>query len=416
MLNYYYIYAALWSGVCGLYALQWSKLNKPLDPSLVVFFILSIAFCVIRGYQCRKEFAYKPNAVRDAADRKLGLLEERIGSKAMPLHRLGVEWGPLVVLALLFALLFVAEGFVPLVGVFTKTLDYESMLLDPVPLLAPTCIVGCIIYASACFKTFLDERHKRDLVKFFLCLGLLMLQYIRSAIAICLFVALVLLVSKRGRLSAKGVVVIVVAVIAGLWAFGAMGNMRYGASWANSFYIFRIGRYTQALPTFIPWQFLWAYSYLTSPLACLNFNVSNGSNAFDVVNFLYSFLPMAIAKRLPLYVMPSVPLQVNYFTVSTIWSDYFCFMGTAGIYLGFVLQMGLLRLARHILKGTRVETLGFAFMSMVVAFSFFMNSFTYPSMAYPVYAMVAFALFEKLRKRRQRVAPPVDDADDFDDE
>ena len=102
MLNYYYIYAALWSGVCGLYALQWSKLNKPLDPSLVVFFILSIAFCVIRGYQCRKEFVYKPNAVRDAADRKLGLLEERIGPKAMPLHRLGVEWGPLVVLALLF--------------------------------------------------------------------------------------------------------------------------------------------------------------------------------------------------------------------------------------------------------------------------------------------------------------------------
>lgn len=400
MLNYYYIYAGLWTGVCGLYALYWSKLNAPLDPSLIAFFVLSIAFCVIRGYQCRKEFAYRPNSLRGAAGRALGVVEDRFGAKMIPLYRFGVEWGPMIALAALFAILFVAQGFVPLVAVFNKALDYESLLTDPVPFVAPACIVGCILYASFCFKAFLDERRARSLVKVFFCFGLLMLQYIRSAIAITLFVMLVLFVARRGRISALGVLIMVVAVLAGLWLFGAMGNMRYGAPWSNSFYIFRIGRYTEALPSFVPRQFLWAYSYVTSPLACLNFNVTNGSHSVDVLNFLYSFMPMAIAKRLPFYVTPHVALQVNYFTVSSIWSDYFCFMGVAGIYAGFVIQMGLLRLARHILKGTRVETIGLALMSMVVAFSFFMNSFTYPSMAYPVYIVLAMALFEKAHARR----------------
>lgn len=147
-------------------------------------------------------------------------------------------------------------------------------------------------------------------------------------------------------------------------------------------------------PDFIPRQFGWAYIYLTSPLANLNHNLASTTQGytFDICNFIYDFLTMFIAKVLPNYSPLQAQLVVPYLIVSSVWTNYLVHFGVLGLMLGYIGQMLLMWLAGYISRNTPFQSLCFVFCTECVAFSFYVNSFTYPSMSYPLLISVMFSI------------------------
>jgi hypothetical protein len=127
-----------------------------------------------------------------------------------------------------------------------------------------------------------------------------------------------------------------------------------------------------------------AYIYLTSPLANLNHNLASTTqgSTFDICNFIYDFLPMFIAKVLPNYSPLQAQPVVPYLIVSSVWTNYLVHFGVLGLMLGYIGQMLLIWLAGYISR----------FCTECVAFSFFVDSFTYPSMSYPLLISVMFSI------------------------
>jgi hypothetical protein len=73
---------------------------------------------------------------------------------------------------------------------------------------------------------------------------------------------------------------------------------------------------------------------------------------------------------------------VPYLTVSSVWTNYLVHFGVLGLMLGYIGQMLLMWLAGYISR----------FCTECVASSFFVNSFTYPSMNYPLLISVMFSI------------------------
>lgn len=69
MLNFFYLYAAIWSAVIFLYQLGWSDLCHPLSPELIVFFVITIGSSFFAGKVFEKYFEFrKPAEISNVND------------------------------------------------------------------------------------------------------------------------------------------------------------------------------------------------------------------------------------------------------------------------------------------------------------------------------------------------------------
>lgn len=377
MLNWYYIYGVLWSTVLFLYELGWSGLNKPLNPILLVFFLSTISLSFVLGARCRgtgkADFSHLPN---------------------LPCFFL-----PVVIVCAAFS--FLQQGSIPLLRFVDASYDYNELLDADSSLFKTVAMVSSVFGCVYQFAYFSGHRKRRDLWQSFVYAFILLFYSSRSPLMICLFCILVIMVtSKKGMWSVKSVLTIALLVVAALWLFGVYGNIRSGYDWNDSSYIYLLGYFEGYWPDILPKEFCWAYSYITSPLANLNYALSFSVQP-DVVNFFYDFLPMLIAKRMPLYITPRPPLQVPYFNVSSIWSNYVFHIGALGLFFGYLGQLIMLKISELAGKGTPYQSLVMLFCTECVAFSFFVNSFAYPTMGYPLLMLVMIALWKKLTGGRR---------------
>lgn len=147
-------------------------------------------------------------------------------------------------------------------------------------------------------------------------------------------------------------------------------------------------------------------SYLTSPLGNLNYSL-NTAIQVDPVNFCYDFLPIMLSKRLPLYEVVEPPLQVPYFNVSSVWSNYYMHLDLMGLFLGYLLQVCMLEVWIKLARGSEYEGLMMAYCSQCVILSFFVNSFAYPTMGYPAILLACICIWKRSSKRKSyaRAAP-----------
>lgn len=376
MFNYYYTYAFTWGCVLILYLLGWSSLNSALNPVLLVFFCLTIAISLLLGKRWSKRFCYSEHTL-----------------PSLP------AWAIVVILGC-GAIGFAQLGYIPAMGFLDESYDYQELLDRESSMFITIGVVGSVFGGSYQFARLLERRNKSDVVKLVLFVLYLVAFSSRGPLFICGATCVILFCShNRFKLTFRRVILLILAVLAGLWAFGILGNIRSGYEWNDSSYIYLLGGYEGYWPNIIPREYCWAYSYLTSPLANLNYSLTRDAQ-IDPLNFFYDFLPMMVAKRLPLYEVVHAPLQVSYFNVSSVWSNYYMHLNLPGLFLGFVLQMILLETWTGLARGTRFENLMMACCSGCVVFSFFVNSFTYPTMGYPAVLLACICLWQNISDKR----------------
>lgn len=377
MFNFFYIYSCIWSIVLFLYLLGWSGLNAALDPMLLLFFLTSVVLSLALGKWFSARFDY----------------DQRACPPRMP-------WAAVAVIVVCGIFGIVQLGFVPLVELNSGSFDYENMLSADSNIFRTIGIVGCVFGIGYQFARLQVVKSLQEVVKLLLFLGVLFLFAARSPIVIAGTTCLILFLARhRGRLNIKQGIAVALIVIVGLWLFGVFGNIRQGYDWNDSSYIYLLGYFNGYWPSWIPREFCWAYSYLTSPLANLNYSLQF-SNTIDPVNFIYDFLPLALSKRLPLYETAHAMLQVSYFNVSSVWSNYYIHLSFPGFFLGYLAQMALLGLWHCVARGTQNVNLMLAYCSECVIMSFFVNSFAYPTMAYPAVLLFVISLVQAVHDRR----------------
>lgn len=369
MLNPYLIYSFTWGSVLVLYLFGWSGLNQSLNAALLMFFAVTVVFSLVVGIKRLRQFHY----------------EKSEKPKELPWFVVS-----LIMTAGLFG--FIQLGYVPLLNLLLGSYDYSSLLHHDSYICLTIGTVGSVFGLTYQTSRLLDKFDKLELCKLLLFFLYLVLLSSRGALLVSFLVSGLLIGSKAiFKRPALVIVIMTIAVAVSLWLFGVAGNIRSGFQWNDNSYIYSIGLYEGHWPVSLPREFCWAYSYITSPLANLNYSVEQNVAQFDVINYLYDFLPMMIAKRLPFYTAPTTPLLVHYFNVSSIWSGYHLHMGIPGLYLGFVLQMVIVEVWIRVSEGKGFGNLMKAYCSECLIMSFFDNSFVYPTMAYPALMLLTGA-------------------------
>lgn len=383
MLNFYYVYAATWGTILFLYLLGWSSLNAALNPVLLFFFLVTIILSLVLGMRWKKRFVYR-----------------EIAPSKLPVWAIALILGCGVIG-------YAQLGFVPIANILNGTYVYQDMLDADASIFRTIGLVGSEFGCGYQFVRILQFRQKSDFVK----LGLFLLYLVsfgsRGPLVICILTCSIVYVShRRIRLTPLRALVAFFLIVIVLWLFGILGNMRQGYDWDDCSYIYLLGYYEGLWPDFMPKEFCWAYSYLTSPLANLNYSL-NTAIQVDPVNFCYDFLPMMLSKRLPLYEVVEPPLQVPYFNVSSVWSNYYMHLDLMGLFLGYLLQVCMLEVWIKLARGSEHEGLMMAYCSQCVILSFFVNSFAYPTMGYPAILLACICIWKRSSKRKSyaRAAP-----------
>ena len=375
MLNYYFTFLYLWGVVIFLYNLPISGLNAQLSDQLLIFFLFAFALCFAFGVSGRHQF--------DAKTYK---------------KIIKTEWKPVIVLCFLFFVWFCFLGFVPAVDVLRGSKVYDDLHVS-VPILPIVCLCGAVFYLVLNFHCWICGM-RESLPRVFVCLLLIFCTFERGTMLVALTGCfLIIIACKKKEINIKNVLLLMALLFVVLYGFGVAGNLRSGYSWDNNNFIFSLD-HIDSMPI-VPDQFAWAYAYITSPLACLNFNVEEINYEMDILNFIYRFIPATIGQRLPFFSGENVVLQVPYFTVSTIWSSYYHYLGITGIYVGFLLQLVIMWLSHLMVRGTKYEFVGLVFINVMLLFSFFTNSFVYPTMSYPLLFCVILGIFEKIMKAKK---------------
>ena len=138
-----------------------------------------------------------------------------------------------------------------------------------------------------------------------------------------------------------------------LIGIGIFGNIRSGFGWNDTTYITAIGRYTDAYPTYLNDNIKWTYTYLTSSLANLNYNVSTFAGGGYSLQTLIDFVPETFSKH-ALAQQLDIRYQVTYLNASTGYiGAYYLGGGISGLYISYGIQVLLLERRRSLEHSVR---------------------------------------------------------------
>ena len=381
MLNYYYWYSIITSLILFLYILPFSYFNSKLDISLVILILISIILALILGFNNRNKFYFK---LYDYKEEK---------------H----EYLPLILIIILSIFEFVYTNDIPLFSVTINQLNsYQEFESIPflhvfISMLSLYYSVKYVHKAISCQK-----KRKKNLTAYIIINTLMLMYNMRSFLMISLFIAINLLIAKirlNSKIKFKYVCFSFVFLLILLYFFGGYGNMRQGYDWNDNSYIRKLGMYYD-WPFFIPEQYMWSYSYITSPLANLNYNVANEKNIIDYSKYLFVFFPESISKRLPGYDTRSqCKLIRSYFNVSTGYCNSYSNGGLFGVIIFWLIIMFFplffLQYNSVVYKSNNYM-IWLSIHGSCIAFMFFNNMFAYGGTS-PALWMATFLLINKIR-------------------
>ena len=359
MLNFFYWYGWIWLFVFILYGMNFTEFSIPLDIGLVFFFVITIIISFILGFIYRKEFKFKYSKFR----------------------KIKIRLATLIFLLAGTVLDFAYAGEVPFLSLaIKKSSTYKNF--KGIPTFHVFLICYSTYFAIKCFYAALTDKQnrKRYLFYFAVVQGIYLLNYLRSQILFNLFAAGVIFVAylkSIGKLKLKYYLFVLIAAVLVLYAFGGLGNLRYGYSWNDCSYIDEIGLYTY-WPSFLPEQFKWAYSYITSPLANLNYHILNARPNYDILNLLAQLLPEPISKRMfPMKMQTDALLIRSYFNVSTGFQPAYSAFGYFGMFVFYFTIVCISLLGIKVAKRKRninKSNIFYSSMCIVITYLFFTNT------------------------------------------
>ena len=377
MLKYQSWYASMWTAVLGLYALGWSSLNGELSFQLQVFFLVTIAFSIVLSI----------------LSSPIPVIKIKYVKRRRPVVTLAIAAG--------FIVDWLYGGALPL---FEKYQGFDSQSVVQQAVGIP--VFHVVLTAVAIFHTMyisylaLSDRTSKSYMKEFLFLLLiLLLNNSRGYIVFCIFIATLLYVSiNTKRLSKIRLSVLATACLACLltiYFISIYGNIRSGVGWNDCSYIQRIGLFTN-YPEWLSKHFMWAYSYITSPLANLNLDCIAYADSLNIKALLFSFLPEQLSAEYlssvvhPLYVV----LHLN---ASTGFASFACSAGVFGLYIAFFGMIAYYTIIKLILRHFRVlETFGNSILCFLTVAMLFFGSFSTSALCYlPLFLIVGSAYLSR---------------------
>ncbi len=325
MLNIFYVNAAFWFAISILYSFCWSALCIPLSAPTIIFLIFMIGVSIGIGFLLRKHFRFY-------------LLTEYKHS-----------WYITLGLGCFFLIEFLYEWTVPLFAVLSGNSMYDKNLAG-IPLLHMIASAALLIYCFYLFYLFLCFKKWTLLVEYGVCLSVFVLLFQRQNIVVIvagtIWLAMAYLFSlklprkKRAWLITITIIVAVIACLIGLYIFGIMGNARYGI-WGpfDSTMIKEVAKTDGYFPEWIPDEYVWAYSYLTSPLANLQHNLNAGIyDGATFGSFISCFLPSLLTQPFSPTKVPRLVLS-EALVVSTAFAKICRCIGAFGMYLLFTVEL-----------------------------------------------------------------------------
>lgn len=322
MINFFYIHALLWSMIiCGYY-LRWSDLYiEPIDGKLLCFLIVTIIISVLIGFFFRKDLKFK----------KI----EKNPHKKSTLTKLFV---------LFFIIEFAYSKSIPLFEVLSGT-TYGNVNFKYIPVLHMITNSFGIIYSFYLSYLYFSFKEKSLLFENLAVMSIYILCVTRQNILICVLIfiniGIASLFAEKKSLK-KLIAIFSIAIIGGmalLYAFGIMGNMRYGDSyaWNDSSMICILGQINDNYPDFLPKEYFWGYTYLVSPLANLNYNVKNNIPINELDKLILQFVPDFISNKFINYnLYPK--LMVSSLTVCTEYITPFLAYGMTGVIIFYMIK------------------------------------------------------------------------------
>lgn len=362
MLNFYYWYSIITSFTILLYIFPFSKFNSSMDPLFLVMIIVSILLSTFLGYVNKEKFIYKKADVNLKKQTYLPLV--------------------LIITLSLFEFAYLKD--IPLFSVvINQTNNYREV--ETIPFLHVFISMLSFYYSIKYFYYGISiKQNKKKNILACIIINVIMLLYnMRSFFLINFFICLNIYIAQYRlykKIRKKTYVIIVLLIPLVLYAFGTYGNLRQGYKWNDSSYIEQLGLYDN-WPEFIPKQYMWSYSYITSPLANLNYNIKYEQKEFNVSGIFYQILPQSISKRMPNYnKLSTCKLIKSYFNVSTGFCNSYSNGGYIGlIFFWFIIMVFPLLLFNYKEKEYKVNNY-YIWMFIYcgcISFMFFDNMFSY---------------------------------------
>ena len=379
-MNFCYWYAIIWSGVLFLYSFGWSDLCDPLAPELVIFFAITIPISVLVGY----------------FNRDLFRLDKSV---TFPRPR---RWVMLMILTGFVANL-VYSGQIPIL-MFLHGGGYQ--ILRMIPTFYPLLMTYSGFYCIYLYYAFICTKKKVFLVDALCITAIYVLLYVRSTLMMLVFmIALFVYVTIHKHIRPIYYLLLAAAAILVLYIFGGMGNVRQGFVWNDSSYIQTIGYFNDQYPQWLPKEFMWAYSYITSPLDNFNYNVLHTGVAADFGKYAAGFFPDFLSKRLfagyEEALLKDIALRVSHFNAVSGFTPGYVYGGITGMLGTYIyLIFGQLFILRYIRPYQRYVVPVILIMNINVTFMFFVNTISYSACSFQmVYPLLTFFL------KRKRVSP-----------
>lgn len=217
-----------------------------------------------------------------------------------------------------------------------------------IPFLHVVILFSINIFSIFFFHQYLICGKKILLLKSLIFLFLNILYVNRGAFLIVLMSLFILYLMKKRTINLFVMFKVVIGVIAVIYCFGLLGNIREEASRDNENKILQIGGASDTfINSGIPSHFYWGYLYAISPLGNLQNLIDNKySNTSDANSWLSclcsQFLPDFLSKRVLAFFV--VEQSKNYLVsdslnAPTVYYGVFYSMGWIGMFLMFYFQL-----------------------------------------------------------------------------
>lgn len=359
MLNCFFWYAAIWIFILILYSFNITSFNQPLDKTLLIFILITTIISIIFGIIFRNKFK---------GDFSYGY---KISNLKIKLIIIG------------FFINFAYSKSIPFLSiVFLKNRIYGEF--EGIPLFFVFLVAYSEYSALKYFYSALCNKYnrKKNIRNYLLILLMFLLCYFRSMIVINVFMAMLLLMGylkNKNTIKIKHLRYMLVGIIILCYFYGGIGNMRQGFTWNDNHYIQNLGLYT-SYPKYLPKQFMWTYSYLTSPLANLNYNVINTTPNYNINSIISATLPSTISKRLFNVHNANILLIRDYFNANTGWCNIYAAGGINAMYFLYFYMVALTLISLKMFnykKNKKNKVLFSAILCIVYIFMFFYNTLAY---------------------------------------
>lgn len=381
--NFHFLYAAVWTAVVIAYLCRWSNLNQPLDPQLTTFLIVTVACSAFLGAMrmlSRHRHVAFTHRAQPGNEKRMWLIT---GSFACG-----------------FAADFAFRGGIPLATGTYSGYDITTAVQATVgiPVVHVILVAGSIFYAVLLVERFSSTRSRSYMHQFTVILALLLLNNSRGYMTFCVLGAIMIILSTSTR-DSRSKRPFQTFVLAGgilyclLIGIGIFGNIRSGLQWNDTSYITAIGRYNDSWPTILNDNIKWTYTYLTSSLANLNYNISTFAGSGSALHSIAAFVPETFTKY-ALAEQLDVRYQVTYLNASTGYvGAYYIGGGITGLYVSYAIQLVVLEAGAAITRALGQAELLYATCASIVTIVFvFYNSYanTATCLLLPLSVCVAF--------------------------